>query len=157
MATETIPDEAGPTYTQPLPQGLRAVRHSRRELRVELHEVARWRRLLRARIEIAVASAAPPQPLGQVLLPYVALDAQLALPMHRDLEAALRSGLPMTEIGRLDTLRDLDNRLATYEAGIEAALETATEDFITRLSMHPANALDLQGLHGVRDDAPDPA
>lgn len=157
MATEMIPDPSDLTPPQPSQQGLRAARHARRDLRIELHEVARWRRLVRARIEIAVASAAPPQHIGQDPLPYLAPEAQHVLPMHRELEVALRSGLPLSEIGRLDTLRSLDGRLARYEESVGAALEAATEDFITRLTLHPAGVLDLSPLCGVPDDAPDSA
>jgi hypothetical protein len=130
--------------------GLRALRHSRRDLRVELLRVNRWRLLVRSRIEVAVAAATLPEPLGQDPLPYLGVDVQTSLPMQAELETALRSGLPIGELDRLDLLRDLDSRLGAYQECVATALERATEDFIARLSLHPAAALDLPELQSAR-------
>ncbi|OIQ85657.1 hypothetical protein GALL_324950 [mine drainage metagenome] len=141
-----VPDRAS---REPEP-GLRTLRHSRRDLRIELLRVNRWRLLVRSRIEVAVAAATLPEPLGQDPLPYLGVDVQNVLPMQTDLETALRSGLPIGELDRLDLLRDLDRRLGTYQECVATALERATEEFIARLSLHPADALDLPELQSAR-------
>ncbi len=105
---------------------------------------------MRSRIEVAVAAATLPEPLGQDPLPYLGVDVQNVLPMQTDLETALRSGLPIGELDRLDLLRDFDRRLGTYQECLAAALESATEDLIARLSLHPADALDLPELQSAR-------
>jgi len=141
---------AGPERVsrEPVP-GLRALRHSRRDLRIELLRVNRWRLLVRSRIEVAVAAATLPEPLGQDPLPYLGVDVQNVLPMQAELETALRSGLPIGELDRLDLLRDLDRRLGVYQECVATALEHATEEFIARLSLHPASALDLPELQSA--------
>ncbi|MCR6492415.1 hypothetical protein [Cellulomonas sp. P24] len=145
---------AGPTDALREPEpGLRRLRHSRRDLRLELLRVNRWRRLVRARIEVAVAAATMPDPLGQDPLPYLGVDVQALLPMQVELETALRSGLPIGELDRLDLLRDLDRRLCAYQQSVATALELATEDFIAHLALHPAAALDLPALQSARESA----
>jgi len=108
---------------------------------------------VRSRIEVAVAAATMPDPLGQDPLPYLGVDVQNLLPMQVELETALRSGLPIGEIDRLDLLRDLDRRLCAYQQSVATALELATEDFIAHLSLHPAAALDLPELQSARESA----
>jgi hypothetical protein len=66
--------------------------------------------------------------------------------MYGELETALRAGLHPGEVDRIDGLRDLDSRLARYEASVTAALLHATEDFIARLSRNPVDALDVPDL-----------
>jgi hypothetical protein len=144
MAPPRLSPEAGRRKS-----GLRVLRHSRRALRLELTRVSKWRRLIRARVDIAIASAALPEPLGQDVLPYLTCDAQDDLPMYRELDAAVRGGLSSGEIDRIDTLRELDDRLARYEALVTGALSEATEDFITKLSRHPSDALDVTDLWNV--------
>lgn len=151
MTVDAVSASGPPVTSEPKRPGLRALRHARRELRLELSSVNRWRRLVRARIEVAVAAAAPPDPLGLDILPFLGVDAQGLLPRQIDLEAALRSGLPIGELERLDSLRILDTQLGQYQDAVAAALGAATEEFIARLSLHPVDALDVPGLRSPRE------
>ena len=117
------------------------LRSSRRALRVERVLIARWRHLLRARIDLAVATAALPDPLGLQAGHPLTFEVQLDLPGHLDLVCAVLDGAPLGELDRLDVLRDLDRRLARYEAMVDRALGGATDEFIQTLALDPAASL----------------
>jgi hypothetical protein len=111
------------------------LRRQRRALRLEHQHVARWRRLVRNRLELAVAAAAPPQVPGECL----DVRAMLAhtpedVPPAAELAAAVRGALPIAEMHELPHLRDLDIRLARYEMRLEDTLRTVTDRYIERLS-----------------------
>jgi hypothetical protein len=122
------------------------LRHSRRALRAERARVARWRRLLRARMDLAVASAAMPDPLGQDPIDMLPVGADDGLPSAIELVSAVRDGAPPAELDRLESLRALDRRLATYETTVSRALSGTTDEFIRRLAMDPVG-----GLRGLSD------
>lgn len=126
------------------------LRSTRRALRGERVRVARWRRLVRARLELAVASATLPGPLGEEATDVLPVLAENDLPTHIELAVALRSGLPDGEVDLIEPLRDLDRRLARYAETVEEALARTTEELICRLATDPAATL------RVYDAAPDP-
>lgn len=98
------------------------VRANRRTLRAEKTQLARWRRLVRARLDLAVAAFAPPDHVGAMswdLLP----EAQLALPMPQELLAAVTVDPPADPVALMGHLRRLDRMLAAYGAELDAALE----------------------------------
>ena len=117
------------------------LRSSRQALRVERVLIARWRHLLRARIDLAVATAALPDPLGRRVDHALASDAERDLPGHLDLVCAVLDGGPLAGLDRLDALRDLDRRLARYEATVNRALGGTTDAFIQTLALDPAASL----------------
>ena len=117
------------------------LRSSRQALRVERVLIARWRHLLRARIDLAVATAALPDPLGRHVDHALASDAVGDLPEHLDLVCAVLDGGPLAELNRLDTLRNLDRRLARYQATVDRALGGTTDAFIQTLALDPAASL----------------
>ncbi|NMR18711.1 hypothetical protein [Cellulomonas fimi] len=122
------------------------LRHSRRALRAERARVARWRRLLRARMDLAVAAALMPDPLGYDTGGVLPVDAGAGLPSAVELVSAVRDGAPPAELDRLESLRELDRRLATYESTVVRALHGTTDEFIRRLAMDP-----VAGLRGLAD------
>lgn len=127
------------------------LRRARRALRTEQAAVRRWRRLLRARLDLALAAIAPVEPIG--LVPPTEIDEEQAtdaldvpagrIPMHSELTAAVLVGTAADEVRRLDRLRELDQRLAAYERALEGALADATDAYITELAADPLLCLDV--------------
>ncbi|HEY0216717.1 MAG TPA: hypothetical protein VGC57_10030 [Cellulomonas sp.] len=113
---------------------LTELRRQRRALRLEHQHVARWRRLVRDRLELAVAAAAPPQVPGEDLDVRALLAAAEDVPPAAELAAAVRGALPIAEMTELPHLRDLDIRLARYEMRLEDALRALTDRYIEHLS-----------------------
>lgn len=109
-----------------------AARAARRALRAEKAQIMRWRRLLRARLDLAVASYAPPDTLGAMswdILP----EAQMALPHPNELVDAVRSSGTGDQVELMQRLRALDEQLAAYEAHVDAALEASTQHIFDTL------------------------
>src|SRR5690606_31247203 len=115
---------------------LTELRRARRLLRAERSRIGQWRRLVRARLDLAVAAAAQPEPLGQEadVLP---VGPETDLPMHAELVTQVLGGGPSIDLDRLEALRDLDRRLARYEEAVSIALDTATSEFIRRVAADP--------------------
>ncbi|MBT0993942.1 hypothetical protein KIN34_06545 [Cellulomonas sp. DKR-3] len=129
--------------TPPGDQRVRSLRLDRRALREERARVGWWRRLVRARIDLLVATAARPQPLGEDVAFQLPLDVSLGAPRPAEL-AGLIDGLVDQGAGagltRIDDLRELDERLADYERGVTDALARTTDSLITRLADDPGPA-----------------
>lgn len=101
-------------------------RAARRALRAEKAQLLRWRRLLRARLDLAVAAYAPPETLGAMswdILP----DAQMSLPHPQELTSLVHVGPEKDQVALMQRLRDLDRRLAEYGEHLDAALEDSTQ------------------------------
>lgn len=122
---------------------LAALRRDRRLLQAEQTTIRRWRRLLRARIDLAVAVLAEPEPLGQHVAGLVPSATEHALPMHDDLRAAV-AGAP-SAVNRLDALWELDQRIAHYAEAVDTALERATSALVAGLAEEPSACLDVLG------------
>ncbi|RHA43086.1 hypothetical protein [Cellulomonas rhizosphaerae] len=124
--------------TPPVEQRVLDLRLDRRALRAEQARVGWWRRLVRARMDLAVASAAQPQPLGEEVAFHLPPAVGVDVPRPSELGGVLAGVEPQAEVGRLDELRALDAQLARYEAGVRDALGAATERLIARLATDPA-------------------
>jgi hypothetical protein len=118
------------------------VRSSRWALRLERTRIRHWRRLVRARIDLAVASAVLPEPLGQDAAGVLPVDIERDLPDDIELTNAVLVGLPERELDRLGELRALDRRLASYESTVSEALVGATAEYIRQLVVDPAACLE---------------
>lgn len=106
-----------------------AARATRRALRAEKAQLLRWRRLVRARLDLAVASYAPPDTLGAMswdILP----EAQMALPHPQELLDAVRAPDSDDQVELMQRLRTLDQLLAAYETHVDAALESSTQEIL---------------------------
>lgn len=116
-------------------------RAARRALRAEKAQLLRWRRLLRARLDLAVAAYAPPDTLGAMswdILP----EAQLSLPHPQQLLALVRlSSTDEDQVALMQKLRDLDRQLAEYEEHIDAALEESTQQIVGALAAQESRPL----------------
>lgn len=120
---------------------LRDLQLERRALRAERDRVVWWRRVVRARMDLAVAGAASPGALGEEVAFVLALDVSLQVPRPGELHEALPPGDAGRDVGLLPSLRTLDQRLATYEAGVAQALECTTRRLVERLTDDPTAAL----------------
>lgn len=110
----------------------------RAALNAERRRVAHWRRLVRARLDVAIAVITVPEPLGVDGDTLLAPGAEHDVPRHVELLRSLRAGLPMAEVHQLEALRDLDGRLARYQAEVDRAFATATDRFVEHLAEEPA-------------------
>jgi len=124
--------------TSPVGQRVHDLRLDRRALRAEQARIGWWRRLVRARLDLAVASATRPTPLGEAVAFQLPLEVGLDVPRPSELDDVLATGAAHADVGRLDELRALDAQLARYERGVRDALGAATERLITRLATDPA-------------------
>ena len=118
------------------------VRSTRWALRLERTRVRHWRRLVRARIDLAVASAVLPDPLGQDAAGVLPVDIERDLPDGLELANAVLTGLADGELDRLGDLWALDRRLASYESTVSEALGGATAQYVRQLAVDPAACLD---------------
>ena len=120
----------------PTEQEIRSLRLDHRALRAEKARVTWWRRLVRARLDLLVARAVGPQALGEELA--FALPIEIGLEVPRPAELADVLGpRDASDVTRLEALRELDQRLARYQAGVEDALVRATDALIDRLASDP--------------------
>lgn len=117
------------------------LRLDRRALRAERARVAWWRRLVRARLDLAVAGVSAPGPLGEDVAFQLPLDVSLHVPRPQELAGVLEGTDRLAELSRVDHLRDLDGRLAAYQAGVEEALESTTSQLATHLAESPGATL----------------
>ena len=120
----------------PTEQEIRSLRLDHRALRAEKARVTWWRRLVRARLDLLVARAVGPQALGEELA--FALPIEIGLEVPRPAELADVLGRrDASDVTQLEALRELDQRLARYQAGVEDALVRATDALIDRLASDP--------------------
>lgn len=142
------------TFTHPVTgRSLNELRRARRILRAERARIVQWRRLVRARLDLAIAVAAQPDALG--LEPDVLPSGTEAnLPMHAELVEHVLGGGPSIELDRLQALRELDKQLGRYEQSVTEALDAATTEFIRRVAVDPAAM--FRGLDD-EEDPPSPA
>lgn len=122
-------------------------RTAHRALRAEKAQLNRWRRLLRARLDLAVAAFAPPDTLGEMswdLLP----DAQLTLPRRQELTDAIALATPEDQVALMERLRSLDKVLAAYGVELETALEDTADAVVGDLAQETRRSED--GASGAR-------
>jgi hypothetical protein len=117
----------------PIETTVRHLRDTHRSLRAERLRVAQWRRLVRARMELAAAAVAMPGPLGDAVVHAVPAAAHAGLPLLLGLADAVSTGGPEGEIDRLERLRALDRRLAAYESTVAGALRDLADELLERV------------------------
>lgn len=123
--------------TERVPRPGTDARAVRRALRAEKAQLLRWRRLVRARLDLAVAGYAPPDKLGAMSWDIVP-EAQMSLPRPQELLAAVRFAGGSDEVALMQVLRDLDRRLADYGAQLDAALEMSTQQIMRTMAVPTA-------------------
>lgn len=116
------------------------LRLARRALRAEHARVGRWRRAVRAHLDLAVATTVPPEPLGEDVAFLLPLDVSVQVPRATELGACL--GVDRQAAVRdVLRLRDLDARLGRYEAGVARELAARTAELVDRVARDPAGVL----------------
>lgn len=114
---------------------------ARRALRHEKIEVGRWRRLLRARLDLIVGAYAPPETLGTSAWEHLP-SARLALPLAGEMSAAIWGNDESADrVALMRRLRDLDRHLGGYSAELTSALEATTDELLARMGSGSATAL----------------
>lgn len=110
------------------------LRAHRRALLTESVTTSRWRRLVQARLDLAVAAAAPVEPLRRpsTSLPQPPESAEL-----RDLVESV----PDDPVGLLLRLEHAQRALTGYAAGVDAAASAATRELVERYAAEPAGCL----------------
>ena len=116
-------------------------------LRSEKAHLLHWRRLVRGRLDLAVAACAPPPELGEMGWGLVTA-AQLSVPLAHELTEAIGVGTPADTVALLHRLRTLDRRLAAYGHALDEALEETTEQ-VAQLPAPDAGA-PTGGAHAPR-------
>lgn len=124
-----------------LGQPLHHLRLERRALRAERDRVGWWRRVVRARMDLAVASALPPGTLGEHVAFALPVEVGVDVPRPAELRDALPPAAAGHEVGLLPELRALDARLARYEEGVEQALARTTSRLVELVAVDPAVVL----------------
>lgn len=94
----------------------------RATLRREKAQLLHWRRLVRSRLDLAVAALAPPPLLGEMGW-HLAPVPQLCLPLPRELTDAITVTSTEDPVALLRRLRSLDAELAAYGVELDDALE----------------------------------
>lgn len=108
-------------------------RGTQRVLRAEKAQLAHWRRLLRARLDLAVAGLAPPEPLGTLswdVLPEALVD----LPRPEDLRSAVTVPNIEDTVDLMTRIRALDKALGRYSRHLDEALDESTEGILRDLA-----------------------
>lgn len=108
---------------------------ARRSLRDERDQLLRWRRLVRARLDLAVARFAPPRPLGT--LSWALLPAVSDLPEAHRFEEVLDLATGEDPIELMRRLRMLDQELARYGVHLDAALDEQTQRLLEQIAHLP--------------------
>ena len=114
---------------------------ARRALRHEKIEVGRWRRLLRARLDLVVGAYAPPEILGTTGWEHLP-SARLDLPLAGEMSAAIWACDDSEDrVALMRRLRELDRHLGGYAAELSNALDSTTDELLARMGSGSSVAL----------------
>lgn len=110
------------------------LRHRRRDMRRELAQVRWWRRLVRARRDLAVAFLAQPgsDVAAGLDLSWEALAA--GAPTSAELAGAVWPDAGAFTASTLEELDALEERLGAYEARVAATLDNVTAQMVRALA-----------------------
>ena len=134
---------ASHTSGDPRGMDLAELRLKRRVLRHEATQVAHWRRLVRARLDLTVARAVLPERLGGEATQFLGTDAPGPDVAHYHLVSIVQGAGTAFPVADLPGLRAADDALAAYEVRVRCALMVATDLLVERLSTDPT----LAALH----------
>lgn len=125
--------------TDPSAMDLAELRRTRSVLRHEATQIAHWRRLVRARLDLTVARAVLPERLGGEATAYLGADAPGPDVAHHHLVRIVQVGNAFP-VADLPSLRSADDALAAYEVRVRCALMVATDLLVERLAADPSIA-----------------
>jgi hypothetical protein len=104
---------------------------TRRSLRGEHGEALRWRRLLRARLDLLVAEYAGPADLDASGLKL--LRGAPAAPRTDEMRRAITLGPEADRVYQMRMLRELEHRLDRYIEALDQTLDASTERLVQEL------------------------
>ncbi|SEJ10069.1 hypothetical protein [Demequina mangrovi] len=110
------------------------LRQQRRDTRRELARVRWWRRLVRARRDLAVAFIADPIGAGSAGLDLSWEALAAGAPTSSELADAVWPEAEASSVAALESLDDLDTRLAAYEARVVATLDSVTGQMVRAMA-----------------------
>ena len=114
---------------------------ARRTLRHEKLEVGRWRRLLRARLDLLVGAYAPPEILGTTDWEHLP-EGRHSLPLAGEMAVAIWAGTDTADrVALMRQLRDLDRRMSAYAAELDDALDETTDELLVHMGAEQPGAL----------------
>lgn len=113
---------------------LEDLRRHRRALLAESATTLYWRRLVQARIDLAVAGTAPPETLARPCL-------MLPEPPDTGALRELVGALPDDPIGLLQRLHLAQRALSGYGVIVHAAASAATGELVERYAARPTDCL----------------
>ena len=124
------------------PMSIAELRHARQMLKHERDHIIYWRRLLRARMDLALSAIMLPEELGFNAWGVLPDAAVAQAPPWQELVNAVHSE-PSPQLSELDECRNLAERLATYEGLINAELHRVTNQLVDLLSQESSLGLDF--------------
>ena len=117
---------------------------TRAALRAEMNSVLHWRRLIKARIDLSVATALLPERIGQEGVSPHLLDYPEHLPAPEVLAQMVRGSSTTSEVFQIGELRRIELELISYSDTVRRSLEYATESLVFRLTQDPYSAIAQQ-------------
>lgn len=123
--------------------GLAELRRTRTLLRSEMTTLVHWRRLIRARIDLAVATVLLPDQISPDVREILPLDHHEPLPEHEFLAQMVRGSSTTSEVFQLGELRKAEKQLLEYSGTVRRSLEFTTSQLVFRLAQDPYSAITL--------------
>lgn len=106
-------------------------------LRQELAAISHWRRLLRARMDLCTAVAAPPKPIGVSLTEYFDSTELRLTKEIRELPSIVVDGLETLRAFTLPSLKEQDSALRDYERAVRKKYMILSDDLAQRHARKP--------------------
>ena len=117
---------------------------TRAALREEMNRVLHWRRLIKARIDLSVATALLPEQIGREAVSPMLLEYPEHLPAHAVLAQMVRGSSTTSEVFQIGELRRIELELIAYGDTVRRSLEFSTERLVFRLTQAPYAAIAQQ-------------
>lgn len=125
-------------------RSLHELHRTRAALRAEMNRILHWRRLIKARIDLSVATALLPERIGQESVSPLLLDYPDTLPTHEVLAQLVRGSSTTSDVFQLGELRRIERELLDYGDTVRRSLEYTTERLVFRLTQDPFSAIAQQ-------------
>lgn len=119
-----------------------ALRETCARLRHEITQIAHWRRLVRARLDLTVARAVLPDRLGSAAEAGLLEGRRPAPTVSHNVLVGIAQGTGTAmSVADLPRLRSAEDALCDYESAVRRALMITTDALVARLGDEAASAL----------------
>lgn len=109
-----------------------------------MNRIIHWRRLIKARIDLSVATALLPERIGEAEINPLLLAYPEHLPPHAELAQLVRGSNTTSDVFQIGELRRTELALVAYGDTVRRSLEYATESLVFRLTQDPYAAIAQQ-------------